>query len=230
MVLVMLLVSQLSTAQTILTDPLIPIGELTTFRVSYGDDTFVMTSQVALNSTVGEAVYQFRNESVREKVTVDLSRSTLSTRAMLTIGTIDGMQFESATAIAERSGEQTDRIEAVNLNDLMLKLRGFPFSSGAEIPVLFITGNRGNDASHLPLLSLVGKEKLQTGKIKSDAYKLELVFGNLRRLRALGLAPRTFLWYGVEPPHVLLRVEITEVPGSPRWLLEAVDYAGRKEE
>jgi hypothetical protein len=53
-----------------------------------------------------------------------------------------------------------------------------------------------------------------------------LIFPNLRRLRALGLAPRTFLWYGTESPHVLLRVETTEVSGSPRWLLEAVDYSG----
>jgi hypothetical protein len=226
LILIMLLFSLPATTQTILDDPEIPDGERIEFRVSFGEDIYTLTSQVALLRASGEEIYKFTNTSPNRRVTVELSRSAMATRSVGTTGVKSGLRFETVTRIEPRSGEQSDRIEAVNLDDLMLKLRGFAFSSYKKAPVLFVNGARGGDDSFAPQLTLLGKEKLQIGTRTVEAHKLELVFSAPGLWRAFGLVPRTFFWYGIEPPHALLRAETTEVPGSPRWLLEAVYYSG----
>jgi hypothetical protein len=223
-----LLISVPAAAQSILDDPQIPDGERIEFRVSFGEDVYTLISEVALLRASGEEIYKFTNSSPNRQVTVELSRSTLATRSVATTGSQSGLRFETVTRIEPRSGEQSDRIEAINLDDLMLKLRGFAFSSHREAPVLFVNGARGGEDSFAPRLTLRGKEKLRIGTRTVEAHKLELIFSAPGLWRAFGLVPRTFFWYGIEPPHALLRVETTEVPGSPRWLLEVVYYSGWK--
>jgi hypothetical protein len=120
---------------------------------------------------------------------------------------------------------QSTRIEAINIDDLMVKLRGFSFSLDEQIPVHFITAARRSNESFTPRLSRQKDETLRVGERVVDAFKLELEFSAPRLWNTLRLVPRTFFWYSVDAPHVLLRAETTEVPGSPRWLLEAIEYS-----
>lgn len=186
-----------------------------------------MISEVALVSVAGEEFYEFSNISQAERVTVELSRATMATRSVQTLGIRDGLQFEAVTTIEPHPGEQSSRIEAIALDDLMLKLRGFPFSSDDQISVLFAASTRGSQDRLAPHVTHVKDERLRIGSETVDSHKLELVFSAPRLWKAFGLVPRTFLWYGAVSPHILLRAETTEVPGSPRWLLEIVEVPAR---
>ncbi|MFM7184140.1 MAG: hypothetical protein ACKO4Z_05130 [Planctomycetota bacterium] len=222
----MTFIGQLAAAQALLRDPSIPDGEQITFRVASGDESYVSTSRVTRTLASGEEVYEFTTASPREQVTVELSLATLATRSVRTVAMPGGLPLETITSIVPRSGEQSTRIEAVNLNDLMFKLRGFPFASGQEIPVLFAAAARGSQASFAPHVSRVGSERLRVGSRTVETAKLELVLSVPTLWRTFSLAPRTFFWYSTEPPYVLVRAETTQVPGSPRWLLEATGYSG----
>jgi hypothetical protein len=226
MALMILLVNSSAAAQSPLGDPQIPDGERIVFRVSLGDESYTMETHVARMTVGEEEVYQITNVSEDEQVTIELVPSDMTTRSVRTLGDKDGIRFETVTRIEPNGNSQLNRVEAVNLNDLMVKLRGFDFSSVEELTVKFVTGTRGNDKSFEPRLTQLRDERLKIGSRRVDAHKLELVFSAPRMWRTLGLIPRTFFWYDTEMPHVLLRVENTEVPGSPRWLLEVVDYSG----
>jgi hypothetical protein len=215
--------------QSVLRDPMIPDDERATYRVSIGAESHTVRYHAERSGETGESRYRITSRAPHEIVIVELTTDGLATRLVDTSGINQGLTFSTVSSVPAQGDAESDRIVAIGMPDLLLKLRGFPFESDEPVPVLFIVGNRRNEDEYAPYVVPADREEIEVAGRSVDAYKVELQFETPRLWRAFGLVPRTFFWYGAESPHVLLRAETTEVAGSPRWLMELTAYSGWQE-
>ena len=216
-------------AQSPLSDPLIPDGEQSIYRIIVGDATGTVDEQVRRVTIEGTDQYLITSQSPTSTTQVRLLRPSMAPVYARTTGNATTYRAETITTVTYSSGPPSG-ITAFGLTDLRHVLRGVDFSSTAPKTIRFVDTNGGAESSQDTFslhVTVAGTEELKLGTRTVRAYKLELSasVGGVLALFAR-LFPKTYLWYSVSSPHFLAKYQGGGGPGAAQMTMELVEYSG----
>ena len=215
---------------TPLSDPGVPDGETSVYRITQDKKTWDFTERVSVIDEV-RASYRFEYEAPGERTTIFVRRTGMRPYATRNVSNGGSVTIESTTHVDMPDEMESDAIMLVSFTELKYLLRGYPFKDGPDLDVIFFSTNDEDDSEGPDFSIRVryhGLEELTIGSRKIETHKLELKYSAGGVLRLLGgLIPKTYYWYSAEPAHYLVAYEGSSgFPGSSKRRIEIIDYSG----
>ncbi|MDY7029462.1 MAG: hypothetical protein SVR04_14315 [Spirochaetota bacterium] len=101
-------------------------------------------------------------------------------------------------------------------NGLDVSLRGFPWKEYDQADLIFLNGSDKFKFG----AKVEGRETLRLNGTTYECYKMQLSFGGF-----IGtFFPKSYFWYSVKEPHILVRAEAAGMMGEDAYEIELVSY------
>ena len=211
-------------------DPGISSGEMAVYGVQVEGEYSQLIERVFIREDEGVDYYEIVSESDEETTTVNIDRSTMLPFYINTVTRSPRFTSEESTIITLQPGFDYDVIMILGFNELAYLLRGYPFEAEPTIGVDFLmSAGEDNGVFDFDIfVRFIDIETLSVGEKQVECYKLELRFRASGIMRVLnGMMPKTYFWYSVEPPHILIAYEGSSgPPGAPKRYVKIEDYSG----
>jgi hypothetical protein len=206
-----------------LVDPRIPHGESLRYRIIKGDDISYSTQEIFQESDGSERMYSVFTKSETQDSNLLLNRFGLIPFKSSVVHRLNGAEYSEETVIQKLPEFSSEYIAIIGFEDLIHVLRGFPFEKSKELKIMIIGQNQDDEMFSMD----IRYQKLETIKIDGVSYKthkLELVPQMPGFLKIInGRFPKTYFWYSVEKPHLLIRYEGSAGFGGDKQTTELVD-------
>lgn len=201
-----------------LKDPGIPDGEMVTYVLKIGNESFAVTEQTVHKKENGRDYYYITSLTKAEDMTVRIDRSAMT--IVMSDSTIrkPGVVINNrSTTLRNDVKTAPDEISITDFRGLNMILRGYPFATLRTLRTKNIQGDMfAIQVNYLEetTLTIMGK--------KTPCYKLEMAVTGV-----LGaFVPKTYYWYTKEAPHIMVRYEgPSGGPGSPNRIMEMTGYS-----
>lgn len=165
--------------------------------------------------------YEIESSSPGQDILLKLDAATLFANYVEVTNRQEDSTIRQVTSVLESRFKAKDgELLVSSAESLSHSLRAFPWGSRQKVKIAFPGSGRNGDFRFD--LSVVGKEKLESGGRSVECWKAQLSLGGFLG----GLVGKTQLWYSVQYPHYLVRSEgPSGMPGSPAVVLELKSYS-----
>jgi len=205
-----------------LRDPLIPDGERTVYDFAMGESSCTVVEVVSVKRENAGEVYEIISKSRIADKKVKIDRKTMSVFYAETVARNEKSIIQrSAALLKDESAGASDEIKMLDFNALGYMLRAFPFKTAVSARIVSV-GAR----DMFPVrVRVAGMEKISTPKGAIECYKLELGVTGIMGI----LFPKSYMWYSIEPPHILVRSDSPKGAGGfPASRIELLEYSAGK--
>jgi hypothetical protein len=203
-------------------DPNIPDGEKITYNLYIDDDLSTCVREVSVKEENGREIYEIVSKSKVMDQVIKIYKDNMFAYSTHIVRKGEEATISRKTELLEYNSkpedDEDDTVAMVDFSGLNYILRGFPFDKIKYIKLKTI----GEKSPFFLKVKLIDKEKMKVNDKEIDCFKLKLsvsgIFGKL--------FSKTYLWYSVDAPHYLVRYDgPMGGPGSPRRVLELIDYS-----
>ena len=170
-----------------------------------------------------QEIYEIISKSKYMEQVIKIYKNSMFTYSIHTIQKgKDAIIDRKVELIENKSKLEEDEIGMIEFNGLNYLLRGFPYDEIKYIKLKILGGRNSFSLK----VKLVGKKTVKVNDKEIDCFKLQLglpgIWGKL--------FSKTYLWYSLDTPHYLVRSEgPSGGPGSPKRVLELIDYSVKSE-
>jgi len=208
-------------AQIAISNPAFPPGESITYiRTSDQGNEMVEVEMhlIPASSSANRPYYKYRMQSESKDMLVKLDADTLEifySEVWLknTYSTIHRIN----KIVEQNKPTGPDDLLLCDANGLQVRLRGFPWGRRNKAQLAFLNGS---DKFKIEI-KIDGRETLRLNNTAYECRKVQLSLDGF-----LGtFFPKSYFWYTVEKPHILVRAEVAEMMGEDAHVLELVSYS-----
>ncbi|MGC9311246.1 MAG: hypothetical protein ACP5IA_01040 [Sediminispirochaetaceae bacterium] len=214
-------------AQINLINPSFPKKESFTYVRSSerGEEMVLIEMRLVENSATGEREqpaarphYEYRMQSDSKDMLVKLSADTLlvfysEVRLKQSHSTV----FRTSEIVQQNKAVGPGELLICDGNGLDVSLRGFPWREHDKADLVFLNGSDKFKFG----AKVEGRETLRLNNTAYECYKMQLSFGGF-----IGtFFPKSYFWYSVEEPHILVRAEAAGMMGEDSYEIELVSYS-----
>jgi len=162
--------------------------------------------------------YEYRMQSDSKDMLVRLSADTL-------LVFYSEVRLKNTYSTVRRTSEIEQQNKPVGPGELLIcdgngldvSLRGFPWKEYDKADLLFLNGSDKFKFG----AKVDGRETLRLNGTAYECYKMQLSFGGF-----IGtFFPKSYFWYSVEEPHILVRAEAAGMMGEDSYEIELVSYS-----
>jgi len=212
-------------AQISISNPAFPPGESITYiRTSDHGNEMVEVEMRLITPSKPQAqqsarpYYEYRMESESKDMLVKLDADTLEIF-------YSEVWIKNTYSTIHRINEIVEQNKPTGPGDLLIcdgnglevRLRGFPWDRHNRAQLAFLNGS---DKFKIEL-KIDGRETLQLNNTAYECRKVQLSLDGF-----LGsFFPKSYFWYTVDKPHILVRAEVAEMMGEDAHVLELVSYS-----
>lgn len=141
----------------------------------------------------------------------------------------DGNRLMTTIQFEGKNADAPGTLILLDYDNLFFALRNYPFDAPRPLKVLLLGHQSENSATDSFQVSVqyIGREKMQVAGRSVDCHKLSLVFKLSGVMSVFApMIPKTYYWYSVEDPHVLVKyVGVNGPPGSPELTRTITAYS-----
>lgn len=189
-------------------DPKIPNGEKTTYRVTEGRNSSEFTYEIEKKQNDGKWVYLMRSSSYELLLQAD-DLKPISIKKFISPDELEfSITYSQGRVHFIYPGRKRNKVDDIpdnsfDLNSMMIVLRGFPFGKDDKVEFTLVTPERSVGS----YVKFLGQEKVTTPMGMINCYKLEAGIS--------GLAGRVYpykfyFWYDSTPPYRLIKTYDTK--------------------
>ncbi len=204
-------------AQIIVHNPEFPPGESITYIRSF-DHTSEMVEVEMRLVPAGSPYYEYRMESDSKDMLVKLDADTLEIfYSEVWIKNTYSTLHRINKIVEQNKPTGPGELLVCDGNGLEVRLRGFPWARHDKAQMVFLNGS---DKFKIGL-KIDGRETLRLNNTDYECRKIQMGLGGF-----LGsFFPKSYFWYTIEPPHILVRAEVAEMMGEKAHVIELVSYS-----
>ena len=202
-------------AEVRFSDPGIPGGEELSYDMYVDGEPSTKTVRTDIVTEDGIEFYEVKSDSVRRAGMIRIMRRDMSVCSIRSVNKGKDAVIERTSRLLEKKADlEDDEAGLVGFEGINTLMRGYPFGEREYVKIVIL----GNAGPPFPLkVSMEGREILEIKDKKTECYKLKMSVAGLWGK----FFSKTYMWYGVEAPHCLVRYEgPTGGPGSPRMVQE----------
>ena len=207
-------------AQIVMRSPAFPPSESITYiRTSdHGSEMVTIEMHLIAENDTGRPYYEYRMQSESKDMLVKLDADTLEifySEVWLknTYSTIHRIN----EIVEQNKPTGPGELLVCDGNGLEVRLRGFPWERHDEAQMVFLNGS---DKFKLEL-KVDGRETLRVNNTAYECRKVQMGLDGF-----LGtFFPKSYFWYAVDAPHILVRAEVAEMMGEDAHVIELVSYS-----
>ena len=169
-----------------------------------------------------EPYYEYRMRSDSKEMLVKLTADTFETFYSEVWEKNTYSTIHRSTEIVEQNKPVDDgELLLCDGNGLDVSLRGFPWDRHDEAILVFLNSS---DKFQFKM-KVEGRETLRINDVSYTCYKVQLALGGF-----IGsLFPKSYFWYSVDSPHILVRAEAAGMMGDDSYEMELVSYSSAGE-
>jgi len=166
--------------------------------------------------------YAYRMESDSKDMLVKLAADTLRVfYSEVRLKNSHSTVFRTNEIVQQNKPTGPGELLICDGNGLDVSLRGFPWKKYDQADLVFLNGSDKFKFG----AKVDGRETLRLNGTAYECYKMQLSFGGF-----IGsFFPKSYFWYSVEVPHILVRAEVAGMMGEDSYELELVSYSGSSE-
>jgi hypothetical protein len=195
----------------------LPRQERLIYTETIGKESWTVTQDLLLKSMKGRDYYEITSHSPRSDELVRLDASTLfATYSEVVTRTPDSVIRRTSEVLEAHPDPKNDELIISDFYSLQHLLRGLPWGTFGFARLVSLAQGAGGPPFSLEL-TIQGKETVRINDTPYECWKVQLGIGGIMS----ALFGKTFYWYAVDPPHVLVRYKgSSRGPGSPQRVLE----------
>lgn len=218
---ILFLIAAALPAQIVMRNPAIPASESITYIRSsdHGSEMVQVEMQLVPDSgSTSRPYYEYRMQSDSKDMLVKLEADNLQifySEVWLknTYSTIHRIN----EIVAQNKPTGPGELLVCDGNGLEVRLRGFPWDRHDEAQMVFLNGS---DKFKIKLKT-DGRETLRVNNTAYECRKVQMGLDGF-----LGsFFPKSYFWYSVDQPHILVRAEVAEMMGETAHVIELVSYS-----
>lgn len=208
-------------AQIAISNPGFPDTESITYIRSSDHGSEMVEVEISLvpdNSPAGRPYYKYRMQSESKDMLVKLDAGSLEIF-------YSEVWIKKTYSTIHRINKIVEQSKPTGPSDLLVcdgnglevRLRGFPWARHKEAKLAFLNGSDKFEIN----LKIDGRETLHINNTAYECHKVQMGLGGF-----LGsFFPKSYFWYSVNKPHILVRAEAAEMMGEDAHVLELVSYS-----
>ncbi len=220
-----------------LTDPDIPNGEHTIYKIKNGKEG---SGQIIMEETVkisGDGSYYIVKSSRGNTMRIlKMSKANMFPIKLEITANKEGYKINSIKTVQYKShqykSQRKENVFPVISNfDSRYALRGFPFENPVPLVMNFLTDSETQQSSSFSVsVYLTGREDITIDGRTIPSYVLEIrykISGFLALFKSM--LPKTKIWYSAQKPHYMVKYESKGGQGeSGNVTILLIDYSGWK--
>jgi hypothetical protein len=208
-------------AQIAISNPGFPATESITYIRSSDHGSEMVEVEMTLvpaNSSAARPYYEYRMQSESKDMLVKLDAGSLEIF-------YSEVWIKNTYSTIHRINEIVEQSKPTGPGDLLVcdgnglevRLRGFPWARHDQAQLAFLNGS---DKFKIGL-KIAGRETLRLNNTTYECRKVQMGIDGF-----LGsLFPKSYFWYTVDQPHILVRAEVAEMMGEDAHVIELVSYS-----
>ena len=216
-------------ATDILSDPGIRDGERASYRVIERKDKEekeeILWQSIAREIKDRVPLYSIAINSNDQKINLQLRQRDLQPLSRKVTDQAHGNSISSSTTVEKIRPLGRDEIFLLNMGDLMIQLRAYPFSKPRALKIV-LPGQAPDEEGMVMSIDLIKTETVEAAGKKIRAHRLELAV-KMKGAMSLfsGLIPKTSFWYTEATPHYLVKYEgAAGFGGNGERVMELIEY------
>jgi len=208
-------------AQISISNPAFPPGESITYIRSSDHGNEMVEVEMHLippNSSAARSHYEYRMQSESKEMLVKLDADTLEIfYSEVWIKNTYSTIHRINEIVKQNKPTGPGELLVCDGNGLEVRLRGFPWARHDKAQMVFLNGSDKFKFG----LKIDGRETLRVNNTAYECRKVQMGLDGF-----LGsFFPKSYFWYTVAQPHILVRAEVAEMMGEDAHVIELVSYS-----